>query len=173
MKRNKKEIPIYKIALSMDTTNHEYYSILASFTKVPTKYLLIGRVKHCQYIESNGKTTFFHFYPLSQKITWAHVKMRECPINIDFLRYQNPFSKENTQQAFVERIKKAFLPTFPISKYVVFATPNKEDFLSSLKQLPIIIETIFKNKVVLGKEPKEHYYKEFINPIIEHVNHDN
>ena len=65
------------------------------------------------------------------------------------------------------------MPTFPIRQYVDFVTTNKEDFLSALKQLPIIIEIIFKNKVILGKEPKEHYYKDFINPIIEHISHDN
>lgn len=170
MKRDKKEIPIYKISFSMDVVKYDTCSIITSFTKVHLKHI-IRDVKHKSLCD--GESTMFYFHPLYQKLKWYRMEITRHPMHINSVDYENVFSKENTQQAFVERIKKTFLPTFPIRQYVDFVTTNKEDFLSALKQLPIIIETIFKNKVILGKEPKEHYYKDFINPIIEHISHDN
>lgn len=154
----------------MDVVKYDKCTIIASFTKIQPKHIIRG-VRHKSL--GDGETTMFYFYPLYKKRKWDRMEIIRHRMYIISSDYENAFSKENTQQAFVERIKKTFLPTSPITQYVDFASPNKEDFLSTLKQLPIVIETIFKNKVVLGKEPKEHYYKEFINPIIEHVNHDN
>lgn len=170
MNRDKKEIPIYKISFSMDVVKYDTCSIVTSFTKVYPKCLIRG-VSHES--RGEGESTMFYFHPLYQKLKWYRMEITRHPMYISSFYYENVFSKENTQEAFIERIKETFLPISPIRQYVDFVTPNKEDFLSALKQLPIIIETIFKNKVILGKEPKEHYYKDFINPIIEHINHDN
>lgn len=169
-------IPIYKItftALCYSKKSQLWVLLIRS-----SWLNVIKKDRHYQFPkQTNGFSTLCQFVPYNKRVTKSPNKFFSVPIapmdistrgmNVDFI-----FSEENTPQAFMEKITAIYTEN-RLDEDVIFATPNKETFLSTLKQLPIFIETNFKDKIQVVEEAKERYYNNYINPIIKHVSHDN